>query len=435
MLHRTVVPGLALGMYALVIAGRPAGVLEILAPLGELEAGHDALRSIAADLAADLAAWWRPPTSGDASTPALAPATAESKDAALEVAVRALSTRLRVPVAGWVLAPHGGLALVAAVGCSPDRCEAVQRALPTLDGRDGGIRERAAARHRNDEHRFAEAAGISAAISWRSSTAVLMAGDAGPTTGESLELVGSILDDVMPMFATAPASEHYEQLELGLAWTAHELRGPLLGVRAALEAVEGQADADPKRRDVVRRSLRELDRMVGTTQGLLAWASGAHPLRRRSSNLTSIVDRAVASSRLETGHGNFVVVAPPSITASVDPELVHTVVANLLRNAVAHGAKGSAVRVGVSAVDGSAVLCVSNEGPDVLAAEQRTIFDLYVRGAGVGETTSGHGLGLFISRQIVEAHGGRISVVSRRGRTTFTVELPQGLSSNHRRAS
>ena len=109
-----------------------------------------------------------------------------------------------------------------------------------------------------------------------------------------------------------------------------------------------------------------------------------------------------------------------------DASRIRQVLANLVDNAVKYG-DGKGVDIDLEQEGDSVTLRVRNTGPEIAPAESRVIFDPLKRGSvGEGLERRDHlGLGLFIVRQAVEAHGGRISVESRGGETTFSAVLPK----------
>lgn len=257
---------------------------------------------------------------------------------------------------------------------------------------------------------------------------------------EVLEIIGSQLAIVLVsltqqsqlrrevavgMLAAAERSElREEQLDMGIAWTAHELRGPVLGVRAVLELLLERADADPRDLAIIRRSLEELDQLVGTTKALLEWAVGRRSLQRRRTDIVRIVEEAVESCRLETGEDGVVVSFHRRVMARIDPAHVRVAVVNLLRNALAFADPGTKVEVVVGRSGDMVMLSVKDIGPEIPSDERELIFAPFVRGSADGRARDGSGLGLFIARRVVEAHGGQIWVESDRGSVTFRVLLP-----------
>jgi signal transduction histidine kinase len=99
------------------------------------------------------------------------------------------------------------------------------------------------------------------------------------------------------------------------------------------------------------------------------------------------------------------------------------VINNLVSNAIKH-APGAPIRVSVCANESHGIFRIQDEGPGIEPADQSRIFELFER-ANPRKVVSGLGLGLYISRTIIEAHGGRITVESTPGRgSAFSVFLP-----------
>jgi signal transduction histidine kinase len=111
-----------------------------------------------------------------------------------------------------------------------------------------------------------------------------------------------------------------------------------------------------------------------------------------------------------------------------DVHRLRQVLSNLIDNAVKYSADGEDVVVRARAADGDVLVAVSDRGPGIPLEQQHLIFEKFGR-AGIdgGSAKPGSGLGLYISRAIVEAHGGSLDVESTPGRgATFTLSLPTG---------
>jgi signal transduction histidine kinase len=245
----------------------------------------------------------------------------------------------------------------------------------------------------------------------------------------SLEARWEVLEIIASQLATALASLaeqalRNEQLDTSMAWTAHELRGPILGVRSVLELLLERAGADPRDPLIIRRSIDELDRLVGTAEAVLGWAVGTRSLQRRRTDVVRVVEEAVESCRLETGQDGIVVSFDRRAVARIDPTHIRAAIANLLRNALAFAEPGTKVEAAVERSGDMVMVSVKDFGPQIPAIERELIFSPFVRGTAPGRATNGSGLGLFIARRVVEAHGGRIWVESDRGSVTFRVLLP-----------
>jgi len=216
-----------------------------------------------------------------------------------------------------------------------------------------------------------------------------------------------------------------DEVALPLAMVAHEMRNPLAAIELCLLAFERRmqtneslsAEARPFV-DRLRRNTRLLTRL---TNDLLA-ASGskelADTLQRRPTDLVSIVAQ-VLSSLPENAGVSFV--DRPSGPAEVhaDDDRISQVVSNLVRNGLEHG--HGPVTVKLRPAPGGWHLTVENDGDDVPPSLRERLFEPFVRGRTGGQ---GLGLGLFLVRRLVEAHGGSIAFHHQSGRVAFIVFLP-----------
>jgi signal transduction histidine kinase len=419
--------GHAVGIIPLTTDAHTIGVLEVVADAAELVPAWDLVQLIAAQLAltaeslAQRALMEREAeTLQQASALASRLVRARTTDDAMVMAVRFLADRFHVPVAGWCPdEADDALRLTALGGVGVARRAALTEAFADLGTAPGGLdpQQRDAL-----AERFRTLADVPSATSPDAGAAVLVVGRRGDPIEGSLDAVASLLADVLRLVAAATtAARRHARLDMGLAWTAHELHRPLVGVRAALEAIGNRHD--PREAAIVSSSVRELDNLMGTTEALLGWASGTKPLRPTRQDVVPIVEEAIASCRLETG-ATVGARAPRRAFAEVDRTHVRTAIANLLRNAATHADAGTEVEVRVRADNDRITVSVTDEGPQIPAAERGAIFEPFVRGEVSVATRNGAGLGLFITRRIVEAHGGAAWVDSGPHRTTFHVSLP-----------
>jgi signal transduction histidine kinase len=117
----------------------------------------------------------------------------------------------------------------------------------------------------------------------------------------------------------------------------------------------------------------------------------------------------------------------PPVRGTWDRDRLEQVFSNLISNAITHGDPKRPVRVEARVEGAFARVAVHNEGPAIPAELQATLFDPFRRGDRDSRTakTAGLGLGLYISREIVSAHGGQLDLASDSVRgTTFRVSLP-----------
>jgi K+-sensing histidine kinase KdpD len=208
-------------------------------------------------------------------------------------------------------------------------------------------------------------------------------------------------------------------LDMGVALTAHEIQGPLAGVRAVMERyLEGDAG-----RTELRRARHELDRVVGSVHALLEHCvHGVAPVLE-SVDLGELVRHLAASSEL-AGPGRIEISGEDGVIVAGDRVQLHSAIDNLMRNALTHSPAGEPVRVSIERRGFEGVVIVEDRGSGILVEQLSAIFDPLVRGSDPCVGASGHGLGLFLAKRVIEGHGGAIEVSTRPGATTFQARFP-----------
>jgi signal transduction histidine kinase len=224
-----------------------------------------------------------------------------------------------------------------------------------------------------------------------------------------------------------------------MSLVAHELRTPLSVMtlegalrRARLNKGDHQHFADPARLaamlDKDARQVRAMTRLIEDMLDISRIQHGQLSIRPQRVDLGELARRVVEDFRAQfqaTSHGvPLTLDAEPGVSGEWDDFRLEQVLVNLLSNALRYG-EGRPVRVEVGRdAQGWARLAVTDQGPGITLAEQARIFERFVR---LPQTAGspGMGLGLHISKHIVEAHGGRIQVCSRPGEgACFSVLLP-----------
>jgi signal transduction histidine kinase len=220
-----------------------------------------------------------------------------------------------------------------------------------------------------------------------------------------------------------------------LSEAAHELYTPLSSLKLVLDTlsptVPGTPAADQaifaKSVEIARRQGRRLERLIRELLELSRLDTGKLRLELQEMDLGQLTREVVEHLAVEAGRAGCRV----SVQADGTPVLgrwdrsrLDQVIANLLANAFKFG-PGQPVEITVARGEGSARLVVRDNGIGVDPCEQGFIFDRFKRAAG-SRHYGGLGLGLYICRAIVQAHGGSITVHSAPAAgATFTVELPQ----------
>jgi len=214
------------------------------------------------------------------------------------------------------------------------------------------------------------------------------------------------------------------------AVVAHDLRQPVNTIRLAAEMVRRRGDdALPERE---RRALagidsasRRLDRMITDLLDASRIESKRMTVEQQPVELDAYVD-VVVGDLAETLAGRRVRVAvAPEQVVSIDPDRIHQVLANLVSNAVKYGAPGTEISIEALPAGAMVEVVVTNHGPGIRPDQLPILFGRFSRTRGARESRApGLGLGLYIAKGLVEAHGGRLWAESTPGETTtfhFTV--------------
>lgn len=219
-----------------------------------------------------------------------------------------------------------------------------------------------------------------------------------------------------------------------LSVASHELRTPMTALHVQvqmLERVVERSGVPAAVRERVTALDRQVRRIAGLVEALLDLSRirlGRMELRREPVDLAALAREVAApyQADLDLARGSSVrVVAPAPVEASIDRVRIEQVIGNLLANAVKFG-EGKPVEVRVEAAGGAARIVVADSGVGIEAAEAERIFGRFERAA-PAQHYPGLGLGLYVAREIVEAHGGSIHARGEPGKgAVFTVELPAG---------
>jgi two-component system sensor histidine kinase/response regulator len=209
-----------------------------------------------------------------------------------------------------------------------------------------------------------------------------------------------------------------------LAVVSHDLRGPLHAISLACEALREEASGDPRYLGAIERASARAERLIADLLEASAIENGALTLTRGAVDATSIVKQAAADHELlakETG-GRITATVPDEQTlVSADRDRVLQVLGNLIGNALKH-ARGAPIEISIARADSEAIIAVRDSGPGISDAELPHVFDRYWHGR---TKKGGAGLGLAIAKGIIEAHGGRVAVASKRGEgSEFKFTLP-----------
>ena len=216
-----------------------------------------------------------------------------------------------------------------------------------------------------------------------------------------------------------------------LSVASHELKTPLTPLKLVLQSIRRRLEkaGDAKLEALAATAERQVDRLTRLVENLLDTSLGRITLHPETVDLALLVRGVLDQFQAEIERSGcpLRVRAEPGVVGKWDSLRLEQVLANLISNAVKFGA-GKPVEVAVERAGAAARLVVTDHGIGIAPEKQARLFQRYYRG--VSPTMyGGLGLGLYVVRQIVEAHGGTVRLDSCVGEgTTFAIELPLGAS-------
>ena len=213
---------------------------------------------------------------------------------------------------------------------------------------------------------------------------------------------------------------------------AHEIRNPLTGISGALSVLGRNFSADDPRRDIVRETHLLIERLNKSVEEILDYSRPSQP-QLQVANLADILDRTVslldgearkARVRLVKEYGGATGESlPPTVMA--DPHQLQQVLMNIVLNAIQASTAGGEIRLRTGVTDNTAgqpyaCITIADSGKGMTADEVAKAFQPFF-----STKAQGTGLGLAIAKQIVEQHGGQLTLRSTPGAgTEVQVELP-----------
>jgi signal transduction histidine kinase len=218
-----------------------------------------------------------------------------------------------------------------------------------------------------------------------------------------------------------------------LATLAHELRNPLAPIRNALyimQTARNDPEVTANARAIIERQLHQMVRLVDDLLDVSRITTGKLALRRERVELRSVAQNAIEAVEPmfnARGHVLKVAMPPAGVYVNADPTRLAQVFLNLLNNAAKFTDPGGRIEFRLAVEGGELVASVRDNGIGVAPEMRELIFDMFAQGdRSLERSTMGLGVGLSLSRRLVELHGGSIEVKSEgtgRG-AEFIVRIP-----------
>ncbi|MDQ0212632.1 sensor histidine kinase [Arthrobacter bambusae] len=221
-----------------------------------------------------------------------------------------------------------------------------------------------------------------------------------------------------------------------VANVSHEFGSPLTSILGNLDlALRGAEELQPGTRRCLEIAERNAGRLRALVQDLLLSAAAVENVHLRPTDLAGLVENSLVSAQAQASaaHVGLVADVPAPLWADADPLRLGQALDNLVSNAIKYSPGGGLVSIRAARKNGWVQLEVQDTGLGMTADETSRIFTRFFRTSAAREAAiPGVGLGLSITKSIVEGHGGNITCHSLPGRgSTFTVALPAGPPPEH----
>jgi signal transduction histidine kinase len=222
------------------------------------------------------------------------------------------------------------------------------------------------------------------------------------------------------------AMVQHEREQEYMAIASHELKNPLTSLKISLDLLSNQL-TDPTNLSLVEKGKEQVRRLVNLASDLLnvsRIAAGELDITPGVFNIDTCIRESIASVEGTLGPGQFLISGPTDMVIPGDLYRIEQVLVNLLSNAVKYSPKRSPVGITIISEASRVKILVNDRGVGIDAAKFPLLFQKFARLEPY--TVDGHGLGLYISQQIIRKHGGEMGVESELGKgSTFWFVLPR----------
>ncbi len=210
----------------------------------------------------------------------------------------------------------------------------------------------------------------------------------------------------------------------------HELKSPLASLQLHLETIQMRQPTGEQLQTFTRLMQEDTQRLNVLINNLLAAGRLEHKrayLNLEVHNLSTLLEDYLRQEK--TGFpaaGQLTWEIEPELTARLEKDSLETVLRNLLENAILYADGPPVVHISLKKSGDSARLKVSDQGPGIPPGDRKKVFKMFYRLRQSGKTIRGSGLGLFIVRNLIRLHGGKVWISGHKGSkgTTFNLVIP-----------
>jgi signal transduction histidine kinase len=251
---------------------------------------------------------------------------------------------------------------------------------------------------------------------------------------DDLNLFHESIDQSLAKAVSSYTKRIDESRDMFLAILSHDLRNPLNSIGASAELIPKVSKHDPETTEFASKistGVAVMTRMISDLLDYTRTRLGAGmPVERAAMDLGILCSEVVAEFESSNPDVTFTLASSGDLTGEWDCARLRQVISNLLGNAIQHGNRSAPNALTLKGEDAQVVVAIRNQGTPIPPGELTKIFDPLVRGASAQEQKKNRpgsiGLGLYIARELIQAHGGTIGVTSSAQEgTVFKFRLPR----------
>jgi PAS domain S-box-containing protein len=259
--------------------------------------------------------------------------------------------------------------------------------------------------------------------------------EAGKFTEYHERLVESVATQTAIALENAKLYEEIQRLNakkdefIGLA--SHELKTPITSLSGYLQIINRRLPADDANKAFIEKALSQINKLTSLIADLLDISkieTGQLPFTFTVFDLLQLVHEVIDAMQYSTKTHRLVLDTNlDELLVTADRQRIEQVIINLFSNAIKYSPGTDLVNISVSAADNKALVSVQDFGLGITPEQQERIFTRFYRVEDLAASISGLGIGLFISKEIINRHNGRIWVESKHGKgSVFFFEIPVG---------